>query len=120
MHEKPSKEDIIKIKQRLWGQRKYRKSFEKEWGKITDNMLNMLHWLLKYDYKSNWDREVKENYLPVSIETIKKKIPSNWNIIYEDYYIFPPVAEKIKRDYGIELKHPTHMKMIIENKNYES
>lgn len=120
MHEKPSKEDIKNLKKRLWRQRKYRKSFEKEWGKITDNMLNMLHWLLKYDYKSNWGREVKENYLPVSVETIKSKIPASWNIIYEDYYIFPPVADKIRRDYGIELKHPTHMKMIIENKNYAS
>lgn len=117
MHEKPSEEDIKKLKQKLWRQRKYKKSFERQWGQITDNMMNMLHWLLKYDYKSNWGREVKENYLPVSIETVKSKIPSNWKITYEDYYIFQPVADKVKRDFGIELKHPTHVKMIIENTN---
>jgi len=114
---KPSKEDIRKLKMKLWRMRKYRKSFEKNWGKITSNMRTMLHWLLKYDYKSNWGREVKENYFPVSIETVKSKIPNGWRITYEDHYIFKPIAEKVKKDFGIELKYPTHVKMIIENTN---
>ena len=112
---KPSKEDIRKLKWKLWRMKKYRKTFEENWGEITSNMRNMLHWLLKYDYKTNWEREVKENYFPVSIETVKSKIPSGWNIIHEDHYIFQPIANKVKRDFGIELQYPTHVKMIIEN-----
>ena len=113
----PDKSDVHKIKKKIWSERKYRKSFEKQWGKLSSNIWNMYHWLLKYDYKSNWSREVKENYFPVSIETVKSKIPSGWKIIYEDHYIFPPIAEKVKRDFGIEIKHPTHVKMIIQNEN---
>ena len=114
---KPSDEDIEKIKNKLWKHKKYRKSFEEHWGEITNDMRTMLHWLLKYDYKSNWGREVKENYFPVSLETVKSKIPQGWKIIYEDHYIFEPIANKVKRDFGIELKHPTHVKMIIKNEN---
>jgi len=114
---KPSKEDISKLRWKLWKMRKYRKSFEAHWGEITANMKNMLHWLLKYDYKSNWGREVKENYLPVSLETVKSKIPNGWKIIYEDHYIFQPIADKVKKDFGIELKYPTHVKLIIQNES---
>lgn len=120
MNLKPSSEEIKKINNPLspiyYSNLSYKKSFEKKWGKITDSYKNLFHWLLKYDYKRNWKREVLENYFPVSLETIKSKIPSGWSITYEDYYVYEPIANKVKKDWGIELKYPTHLKMIIENK----
>lgn len=47
-------------------------SFEDRWGAICDsetkrvNVKNLIHFLIKYRYVENWDREVKENYLPVT------------------------------------------------------
>jgi hypothetical protein len=121
MNLKPEKQEIKKINTlfnfKYYQNFSHRKSFEKNWGKITDSYRNLFHWLLKYDYKRNWSREVLENYFPVSIETIKSKIPIGWNIISEDHYIYEPIANKIKKDWGINLKYPTHLKMIIENTN---
>ena len=35
-------------------------SFQEKWGKF-DNMKNVVHFLLKYRWKVNWDRELNEN-----------------------------------------------------------
>lgn len=78
-------------------------------------MCSSLHWLLKYKYTENWDRELNENYLPVTIETFKNnKIPSNWQIIYEDHYTYDYIKQQIKNDFGVEIKEPTHLKMILK------
>jgi SAM-dependent methyltransferase len=121
MNLKPTKEELKKVNSmfssRYYKNYLYRKSFEKHWGPIDKNYLNLFHWLLKYDYKRNWKREVLENYFPVSVETIKSKIPNGWSIKYQDHYVYQPVADKIKKDWGIELRYPTHLKMIVENTN---
>lgn len=75
-----------------------------------------LHFLLKYTYTSNWEREVNENYFPVSIETVLKKIPKNYAITHKDLYVLPYKSSTIKNDFGILLKHSTHAKLIIERK----
>lgn len=121
MHLKPTCEELKKVNSifnsKFYKNYNYKRSFEKQWGPIDKNYLNLFHWLLKYDYKKNWNREVLENYFPVSKETIKAKIPKGWSIKYEDHYIYKPVADKIKQYWDIELKYPTHLKMIVENTN---
>jgi hypothetical protein len=111
-----SPDDIEMVQSKMRGHKKYAKSFEKQWDNIFKSYRNLAHWLLKYSYKKNWAREVKENYMPINLETLKAKIPAGWKIIYQEHYIYKPVADKIKRDFGIDLKYPTHIKMIIENK----
>ena len=77
----------------------------------------MLHWLLKYRYTDNWERELKENYLPITVEHLKSTwIPPQWQIIFEEHATYPFLKDKIRQDFGIELNEPTHLKMIIENK----
>ena len=47
-------------------------SFEEHWGAICDvehrkvNIKRLIHFLFKYRYVENWEREVNENYLPLS------------------------------------------------------
>jgi hypothetical protein len=106
------KNDVKKVnkladKKQLW-------SFEKIWGSIDDDYRTFMHWLLKYTYTDNWDREVSENYLPISLETLYKKIPSNYKILYKHNFIFEPIQKRIIKDFGIHLIHNTHTKMIIE------
>ncbi len=36
-------------------------SFEKRSGSINNNYRNFIHFLLKYKYTDNWDREVNED-----------------------------------------------------------
>lgn len=93
----------------------YLESFEKRWGTINDNYRTFCHFLLKYRYIDNWEREVKENYLPVSLETLKKKIPSNYTIQYEQDFIVPFIQENVGKVFNVKIKHSTHVKMIIKN-----
>ena len=98
---------------------KYLQDFEEEWGSIDDNFRILLHWLLKYKYTDNWDRELKENYLPVTLEYLKKKrIPSNWSIMYEDHYVYDYIKSQIKKDFGVDIEEPTHLNMIIKNNKH--
>jgi hypothetical protein len=90
--------------------------FEKYWGNIN-NYRTLLHWLLKYPYVENWKRELKENYLPITIEELDKKIPTNWSKLYFKHYTFTYMKTRIKNDFDIDLDLPTHLKMILENES---
>jgi len=67
------KDDVKKVRRKT--DQEYLNSFESKWGSINDSYRTFMHYLLKYRYKNNWKREVNENYLPVSLETVKTKIP---------------------------------------------
>lgn len=88
--------------------------FTKKWGSI-DEGVNAIHFLLKYQYKENWDREVAENYLPISFSTYFKKL-SFYKCIYQHRYVLPYIKKCILRDFGLELKIPTHCQLIFERK----
>lgn len=90
--------------------------FEREWGPIDRDYRNLLHFLLKYRYEDNFDREMKENYVPVTLETVKKKIPNNYQITYEDHFILPYIQQQVQKDFGITIKEPTHVKLILEKR----
>lgn len=89
------------------------KEFEAFNGSIRDNK-NFLHYLLKYRYGENWDREVKENYFPHSIEQFLRKIPKHYKVVYFEHYTLPFLQQKIKEDFGFTLRMPTHGKIFLE------
>jgi hypothetical protein len=111
------KDDVRKV--RMKSDKLYLNSFEERWGTISDNYKTLIHYLLKYRFTDNWEREVSENYLPVSIETVRGKIPSEYKIIMEDNFLLPFLKDQVKKDFNIELSHSTHIKMIIENKRFK-
>ena len=90
-------------------------NYESYWSSCQNNK-NMIHFLLKYRYSTNWEREVKENYLPISYETILKLIPKNYEIIYLDHYTLPFLKQKVKEDYDINLIDKTHIKLLLRKK----
>jgi len=90
------------------------KSFERIWGSIRNNYHTLMHYLLKYKYEDNWDREVKENYLPITLEELKSLIPANWNIIYENNFLLEYIKDIVKSDFDINITEPTHIKLIIK------
>lgn len=87
--------------------------FEAFNGKITDNK-NFLHYLLTYRYVENWDREVRENYFPHSIEEFLNKIPAHYEIMYFEHYTLPFLRDKIWKDFGFTLSDPTHAKILLK------
>lgn len=89
------------------------KDFEQVWGSLEQNK-NLVHFLLKYDYIDNWEREVKENYLPITREELLKTIPDEYNIEFHEHFILPYIKNKVKRDFNIELKDNTHIKLVLK------
>lgn len=90
--------------------------YESIWGSVRENR-NLVHYLMKYRFVENWDREVRENYFPLSVERLLKKIPADkYEIIYFENYILPYTANKIKEDFDIELHDNTHVKLLLKRK----
>jgi hypothetical protein len=111
------KDDVRKVRAKT--DKFYLDSFEKKWGTINDSYRTFVHYLMKYRFTDNWDREVNENYLPVSLETVKSKIPSDYKIIYEYDFLLPFLKDQVKKDFNVELTHSTHTKMIIKNRKFK-
>ena len=111
------KDDVRKVRSKT--DRFYLDSFEKKWGTISNNYRTFVHYLMKYRYTENWDREVNENYLPVSLETVKSKIPGDYKIIYEEDFLLQFLKDQVKKDFNVELTHSTHTKMILKNTKFK-
>ena len=95
------------------------KEFQLIWGLLMDNR-NFLHFLMKYKYVENWDREVKENYFPITLEELLKKIPYDHEIVYINTYCLPYTKSMIEKDFGISIKDNTHVKLLLRKRiNYE-
>lgn len=76
---------------------------------------DIVHYLLKYRYVANWTREVKENYLPLMIEEILLKIPSDkYRVKYFEHYTLPYLKDKLSEDFDLDLRTPTHFKLLLE------
>lgn len=90
--------------------------YESLWGPITIRF-NLIHYLLKYRYTENWDREVRENYLPVTKEELLSRIPDNYEIIYKEHYTLPFIKQQIQKDSGINLNDFTHFKLLLKKKD---
>lgn len=91
--------------------------FESVWGSVRENR-NLVHYLLKYRFLENWDREVRENYFGLSLERLLSKIPiDKYEIIYFENYILPYTANKIKEDFDIELHDNTHVKLLLKKRD---
>ena len=110
------KDDVKKVRRKA--DKNYLLSFEEVWGSINVNYRNFIHFLLKYRYTDNWQREVNENYLPITLETLKSKIPSDYSITYEKDFVLPFLKQEVKKDFGVELTHSTHVKMILKNQSF--
>lgn len=88
--------------------------FTRRWGRLHEGN-NALHFLLKYRYKENWDREVEENYLPVPYEMYFNKLPE-YEPIFQHRYTLPYIKKCVHHDFGLEMKFPTHCQLIFERK----
>jgi len=108
-------DDVAKVYAKFYGSKELQ-DFERCWGSIESNK-NLIHFLLKYKYvQPNWEREVRENYMPVYREEFLAKIPRHYKISYHEHYPLPWLRKQIDNDFGIELKDNTHLKIILEKK----
>ena len=86
--------------------------FEQYWGSLEENW-SLTHFLLKYKYEENWNREVRENYLPINKEDLLQMIPRNYFPDFVEHYTLPYIRNEVRKDFGIELNERTHIKLIF-------
>ena len=86
--------------------------FEARWGSIDGNK-NLVHFLLKYRYTINWERECNENYFPIYISEFLDKMSPEFRIDYLERFRVRFIEEKIYEDFGISLEDTTHIKVIF-------
>ncbi len=89
--------------------------FEEHFGSMGLSKKNIIHFLLKYPYidSPNWMREVHENYLPLSIESLSNLIPEGWVIDYKELYTLPYLKWRWRKAFRIDVPYTTHAKIII-------
>ena len=90
--------------------------FEAHIGSIDCNE-NLLQFFLTYRYNENWDREVRENYFPHTVEEFLHKIPEHYEVMYFKHYTLTFLREQVWKDFGVQLTEPTHGKILLRLKD---
>ncbi|MBQ7187491.1 MAG: class I SAM-dependent methyltransferase [Ruminococcus sp.] len=112
--ERPADKDMLRLV-RAGDYTRQLGDFESVWGSITTQK-QLVHFLLKYRYTQNWEREVREDYFPISSERLMTLIPDSYRVIFCERFTLPYTAWQLRKDLGIELKDHTHIKLILERK----
>lgn len=106
------KETIDKIKKKA--NKDQLQSFERFYGKIEEEgLINVTHFLLKYKYVENWDREVQENYIPLIFPYIGSLL-NLYKTSYKKEYCLPYLREQFKKDFDIDFIGYTHYNLLLE------
>lgn len=108
-----TQDDVIKV--RAAGLNDMINDFEAIHGKIDRNY-NLIHFLMKYKYVENWNREVRENYLPLTLNGLLGQFSSNYMLEFFDHYTLPYLRRTVMKDFGIHISDKTHIKLIYKNK----
>lgn len=111
------RDDVRKIYR--WAKEKhkerYLKEFEQRVGSISNNK-NLVHFLLKHSYIDNWDREVRENYFPITLQDLYAVIPHEYDILYEDHNNLVYLVDLWEREFDIDIKDKTHIKLVLKRR----
>ena len=74
--------------------------------------LGVVQYILKCDYKENWEKECAENYFQNNIFLLADNLKeSGWQKVYEREYALPYKTKQAKRRFHIDLPN-THVQMI--------
>lgn len=97
------------------------RQFEKHFGTIG-NYKNCLHFMLKYKYVDNWEREVTENYFSLGANDFKKMIPPDYRIEHEEHFTLPYCKWQWETDFDSFVDEKIHSKFILrrisDNKDF--
>jgi SAM-dependent methyltransferase len=89
--------------------------WESRWGSLDENW-SLVHFLLTYRYVDSWEREMYENYLPLSKEDLLALIPLQWEPIFIEHYTLPFLRSQVREDFDIDLQDRTHLKLILRRR----
>jgi hypothetical protein len=84
------------------------------------SMADAVHFLLKYRYVENWERECKENYLMYSYEHLQQKFKEyacgiDYFPVYQEHKVLEYTRDCIQKDFGFQLVDATNYKLILSH-----
>ena len=98
-----------------YGDVKQMSEFQRHNGYFLGNKKNMVHFLLKYRYLQNWEREVRENYFSYSLNDVMEGL-EDYDCIHYERYALPFLRGVIKKDFDIDFNEMTHVKMVFRHR----
>jgi 2-polyprenyl-3-methyl-5-hydroxy-6-metoxy-1,4-benzoquinol methylase len=100
-HTSYSVEEVLKKILKRDGLSSQVKDFERYFGPVKQ-IAPLNHFLLKYMYKENWDREVAENYVPVTFEQYESIFSLlGMELVLKDSQLVPFLKKKWEEDFGL-------------------
>ena len=88
------------------------RDFVAKWGRVRDGY-TAIHFLLKYFYHDNWEREVEENYIPFHYRELYTQIRrAGYNITSEYFYSLPYLKNKWHNDFKCD--ENSRLKLFID------
>lgn len=92
--------------------------FARRWGHATASQDTLHHFLLKWPYADNWERELEENYVKWSAEEYRLHLTSGaYEVVYFAQNSTPNYVDRLKE---VCVHHPpsppTHVQMILKRK----
>ena len=105
---------VERIRQKL--PEKQISDFEKRWGSISIRK-NLAHFILKYKYTENWERECAENYFSYTLEDLAGLLDPQgvYRPVLLSRYILPWCRYDAQNNLGIEMgqQMTTHFSLIL-------
>lgn len=78
----------------------YIEDFEKKFGKLND-IYTLNHYLLKYKYTENWEREAREHYVPVTFDEYEKIFSLlDMKVLFKSSETIPFLNDQWSADFG--------------------
>lgn len=92
------------------------RQFENRWGEVK-TAKELAHFLLKYRYQTNWDRELNENYFACTFADVDDALCENYRLVYHECFALPWTVKCARNDFGISfLPGTTHQKIIYKRR----
>lgn len=91
--------------------------YDELWGNSMKKG-GMVHFLLKYKYIENWERELAENYFACTLDEILNKVFKNnkYHIEYLKSFTLPYFYDWVLNEMNYVIDENTHAKLILKRK----
>ena len=81
----------------------------------TPTLADAYQLLLKYTYEENYEKESAEDYFCNLAKSLIDRLfvwQKTFKCLCHQTYILPYIKRRVKKDWGIEMKYPTHLKSL--------
>lgn len=86
---------------------------------IRNNKKDFVHFLLKYTYRANWERELAENYFSHTPRMLIDRL-TKYDVVRYGIYTLPFKRLQVLNEFGYTLDVPTHYKMILKLNHFSA